>query len=59
VFNPGSDWVAFEGRLKGGHALLYTTMLDSANNYRFKAADVLAAMFNAIGVDGTKYTHVY
>jgi 3-mercaptopyruvate sulfurtransferase SseA len=59
VFNPGSDWVAFEGRLKGGHALLYTTMFDAANNFRFKAADVLAAMFNAIGVDGTKYTHVY
>jgi thiosulfate/3-mercaptopyruvate sulfurtransferase len=59
VFNPSGDFVAFEGRLKGGKALLYTDMLDSANNYRFKAADVLTAMFNAIGIDGTKYTHVY
>lgn len=59
VFNPGSDFVAFEGRLKGGKALLYTDMLDPANNYRFKSADVLAAMFAAIGIDGTKYAHVY
>ncbi len=59
VFNPGSDYVAFEGRLKGGKALLYTDMLDPANNYRFKSADVLAAMFMAIGVDSTKYAHVY
>jgi hypothetical protein len=34
-------------------------MLDAANNYRFKTANVLAAMFNTIGVDSTKYTHVY
>jgi thiosulfate/3-mercaptopyruvate sulfurtransferase len=59
VFLPGSDYVAFEGHLKGGKALLYTDMFDSANNYRFKAPDVLAAMFNAIGIDSTKYTHVY
>jgi 3-mercaptopyruvate sulfurtransferase SseA len=59
AFNPGSDFVAFEGRLKGAKALLYTDMFDPANSYRFKAADVLAAMFNAIGVDSTKYTHVY
>lgn len=59
VFNPGSDFVAFEGRLKGAKALLYSDLFDSANNYRFKAADVLAAMFNAIGVNATKYTHVY
>jgi 3-mercaptopyruvate sulfurtransferase SseA len=59
VFNPGNDFMVFEGRLKGGRALLYTTMLDAANNFRFKAADVLAAMFNAIGVDGTKHSHVY
>jgi len=59
VFNPGNDFMLFEGHLKGGRALLYTTMLDAANNYRFKTANVLAAMFNAIGVDSTKYTHVY
>jgi 3-mercaptopyruvate sulfurtransferase SseA len=59
VFNPGSDYVAFEGHLKGGKALLYTDLFDPANNYRFKSANVLAAMFNAIGIDGMKYTHVY
>jgi 3-mercaptopyruvate sulfurtransferase SseA len=59
VFSPGSDYVTFEGRVKGGRALLYTTMLDSANNYRFKAPDVLTAMFTAIGVDSTKTAHVY
>ena len=59
VFNPGSDNVVFEGKVKGGRALLYTTMLDPANNYRFKAADVLAAMFNTIGIDSTKISHVY
>jgi 3-mercaptopyruvate sulfurtransferase SseA len=59
VFNPGSDYTAFEGRVKGARALDYTTMLNSANNYRFQSADVLAAMFNAIGIDSTKLTHVY
>ena len=59
VFNPGSDFVAFEGRLKGAKAMLYTDLFDPANNYRFKSADVLAAMFNAVGIDATKYTHVY
>ena len=59
MFSPTGDYVAFEGHLKGGKALNYTTLFDSANNYRFKAPDVLAAMFTAIGVDSTKYTHVY
>ncbi len=59
VFNPGSDYTVFEGHLKNGKAMDYTTLFDSANNYRFKSPDVLAAMFNAVGIDGTKYTHVY
>jgi 3-mercaptopyruvate sulfurtransferase SseA len=63
VFTPGTptnnDYVAFEGRLKGGQALLYSDMFDSANNYRFKSPAVLAAMFNAIGIDNTKFAHVY
>lgn len=64
VFTPGSgtnnDYTAFEGRLKGGKALLYTNMFDSAaNNFRFKSPAALAAMFNAIGIDSTKLTHVY
>ncbi len=59
VFNPGSDFSVFEGHLKGAKAMDYTTLFDSTNNYRFKAPDVLAGMFNAVGIDGTKYTHVY
>jgi 3-mercaptopyruvate sulfurtransferase SseA len=59
VFNPGSDFTVFEGHLKGAKALLYSDMFDPANNYRFKSPDVLAAMFQGQGIDGTKYTHVY
>jgi 3-mercaptopyruvate sulfurtransferase SseA len=59
VFNPGSDVVVFEGRIKGAQALLYTDMFDSTNNYRFKAPDVLAAMFTAVGIDSSKNAHVY
>lgn len=59
VFTPGSDHMVFEGRVKGGRALLYTDMLDPANNYRFKPKDALAAMFMALGVESTKTAHVY
>jgi len=59
VFNPGSDFTVFEGRVKGAKALLYTDLFDSTNNYRFKSPDVLAAMFTAIGIDNTKTAHVY
>ncbi len=59
VFNPGSDFTAFEGRINGAKAMDYTTLFDSTNNYRFKSAAVLAGMFNAVGIDATKYTHVY
>jgi len=70
VFKPGdqttppTDYVAFEGRLKRAQALDYTTMLITnstitADNFRFKSADVLATMFNAIGIDSTKIAHVY
>jgi 3-mercaptopyruvate sulfurtransferase SseA len=59
VFNPGNDFTVFEGRLKGGKAMLYTNLFDSTNNYRFKSPDVLASMFTAVGIDNTKLTHVY
>ena len=71
VFKPGdtaatppTDYVAFEGRLKGGRALDYTRMLITtstitADNFRFQSADALAAMFNAIGIVSTKIAHVY
>lgn len=59
VFNPAGDTVVFEGRLKGGKAMLYTNLFDSTNNYRFKSPDVLAAMFTDVGIDSTKTSHVY
>jgi thiosulfate/3-mercaptopyruvate sulfurtransferase len=59
VFNPSGDFVAFEGRLKGGKAMLYTDLFDGTNNFRYKAPDVLAAMFTAVGSNSTKLTHVY
>jgi 3-mercaptopyruvate sulfurtransferase SseA len=64
VFTPGSgannDNTVFEGRLKGAKALLYSSMLESAaNNFRFKSPSVLAGMFNAIGINSAKLTHVY
>lgn len=59
VFNPGSDFTVFEGRIKGAKAMLFTDLFDSANNFRFKSPDVLASMFTAVGIDNTKLTHVY
>jgi thiosulfate/3-mercaptopyruvate sulfurtransferase len=59
VFNPSGDFTVFEGRMKGAKAVLYTDMFDSANNYRFKSPDALAAIFMAAGVDSTKLSHVY
>jgi 3-mercaptopyruvate sulfurtransferase SseA len=59
VFNPGSDYVVFEGRIKGAPALNYNKLFDSSNNYRFKTANDLAALFLAIGIDPSKKAHVY
>lgn len=59
VFSPGSDYVVFEGRVKGALALNYSKLFDSSNNYRFKSADEIAVMFIAIGIDPSKRAHVY
>jgi len=73
VFKPGVpgdsttlpiDSVAFEGRMKRAQALDYTTMLITgstitADNFRFKSAKDLAAMFDAIGIKSTTIAHVY
>lgn len=54
-----ASYVVFEGHLKGGKAVDYKAMFDSANNYRFKSPDDLAALFTAQGIDSTKLAHVY
>ncbi len=59
VFGASGDFTVFEGRIKGAKAMLYTSLFDPTNNYRFLAPDVLAAMFMADGIDSTKLTHVY
>jgi len=59
VFLPGSDFVAFEGRMKGAKAVGYSTLLDSANNNKFLPADQLIAKFTAVGMDSSKTAYVY
>lgn len=59
VFLPGSDYVVFEGRMKGARAVGYATLLDSANNNKFLPADQLPAKFTAIGMDSSKTAYVY
>ena len=54
-----TDYVAFEGRMKGAKAVGYSTLLDSANNNKFLPADQLAAKFTTIGMDSTKTAYVY
>ncbi len=56
VFAPGSDYVVFEGRMKGAKALLYTNLYSS--NY-FRPADNIALQFAAIGVDSSKTAYVH
>jgi 3-mercaptopyruvate sulfurtransferase SseA len=56
VFAPGSDYVVFEGHMKGAKALAYSNLYSSN---RFKAVDNVVAQFAAIGVDGSKTTYVH
>ena len=59
VFLPGSDYVAFEGRMTGAKAVGYSTLLDSANSNRFLPAGDLITKFNAAGMDSSKTAYVY
>ncbi len=58
AFTSG-DYVAFEGRLNGAKAILYTNLFDPTNNYRFQPPNVITAMFNAVGVNSTNVSYVY
>ncbi|MBE0603639.1 MAG: hypothetical protein IH611_08425, partial [Deltaproteobacteria bacterium] len=51
VFPPGGDYAAFEGHMKGGRALAYSTL---SSGGRFLPNDNLVTLFAAVGVDGTK-----
>lgn len=54
-----TDYTVFEGRVKGAKALLWSSMLDSANNYKFLSQSDLTSKLTAIGVDSTKTAYVY
>lgn len=56
VFAPSGDYVVFEGHMKGGKALLYTTMYDGTT-LQFKSSSDLTAMFATVGIDNTKTTY--
>jgi 3-mercaptopyruvate sulfurtransferase SseA len=61
VFAPTTpkDYVVFEGHVKGGKAVNYADLFDSANNFRFKSKETLESMFAAIGVSQAINAHVY
>lgn len=54
-----TDYTVFEGRVKGAKTLLWSSMLDSANNYKFLSQSDLTSKLTAIGVDSTKTSYVY
>lgn len=58
-FDPASDYVVFEGHMKGAHALKWTDLLDSANNYRFLPKEELIEKLATIGLDGTQTVYVH
>ena len=46
-----SDFVVFEGHIRGARAMNYTTLFDAANSYRFKPETDLIALLAAVGVN--------
>ncbi|OGU04926.1 MAG: hypothetical protein A2075_02275 [Geobacteraceae bacterium GWC2_58_44] len=61
VFLPSTpaDYVVFEGHMKGGKAVGYTSLLDAANNSKFLPADQLISKFAAVGMDAGKTAYLY
>lgn len=54
--NVAGDYTVFEGRMKGGRAVAYTSFLDSATG---KFLDNVADTLGLIGVDSSKTAYVY
>ena len=46
-----SDFVTFEGHIRGAHAMNYTDFFDTTNNYRFKSTSDLITMLAAVGIN--------
>jgi 3-mercaptopyruvate sulfurtransferase SseA len=48
-----SDFVVFEGHIRGARATNYTGLFDTANNYRFKPEADLIALLTAVGINSS------
>jgi 3-mercaptopyruvate sulfurtransferase SseA len=48
-----SDFVVFEGHIKGARAMNYVTLFDAANNYRLKSTADLITLLAAVGINGS------
>lgn len=55
VFLPGSDFVVFEGHMRGARALDYLGMFNSDNT--FKSAADLTTLFGTVGITATTTTY--
>ena len=53
-----TDYTAFEGRIRGAQAVLYSALYNGSNNM-FLPADQLISSFTAVGLDSTKTAYVY
>jgi 3-mercaptopyruvate sulfurtransferase SseA len=51
VFGTVSDFVVFEGRIKGARAMAYTNMFDAANTFRFKSPEALTSLLTGVGIN--------
>jgi thiosulfate/3-mercaptopyruvate sulfurtransferase len=48
-----SDFVVFEGHIRGARAMNYTTLFDAANSFRFKPETDLIALLAAVGINSS------
>lgn len=51
VFGTVSDFVVFEGHIKGAGAMAYTDLFDSANAFRFKSPETLTSLLTGVGIN--------
>ena len=49
----GTDFVVFEGHIRGARAMNYVDLFDSANNYRLKSTADLITLLAAVGINGS------
>jgi thiosulfate/3-mercaptopyruvate sulfurtransferase len=57
-FAPATDYMVFEGRIRGAKALAYTTLYNSTTNFYNSDATNIAA-FATVGLDSTKTAYIY